>query len=205
MSDVQHCEYDERVAAFASGEPDDELSAHLPVCATCRAQLEAARQVLRAIAPLAREAQNRDEASEPKGELYWAEFARGVRAQLAPERSRSRVVAWVVAPALCAAATLVWMLAGRTLTTPTVGRVTVAPSPVVATAAPEDVADELLPFGDEAADPTTRVAELDDAQLDAVLARLDGDGDDGPAGDLFDTLDSIDDDQLDAVADTFTL
>jgi hypothetical protein len=98
---------------------------------------------------------------------------------------------------------LVWVLAGRALSTPVAGT-PVPPATVVAVAAeaPLDDADELLPF--EPADPASHVGELDDAQLDVVLARLEPEEGD-PDADPFGTLESVDDDQLDAVADSFAL
>ena len=188
------CAFAERVAAYASGEPDDELAAHLPGCSDCRTELAEARTLLRSLAPLGRPA-------EPEGELFWADFARGVRATL-PVRPRRT---WLAAPALCAAAALVWIVAGRSLGAPTVGT-PVAPSAAVAMAAPaapnDDVVEELLPF--EATDASTHVAELDEKQLDSVLARLDPD-DGGGDADPIDTIDSLDDDQLDSVAATLKM
>ncbi len=243
------CGFEERLAAYASGgagggssegndgdDGDDELTAHLPSCASCRAELEATRALLRQLAPLVESARSPGRA-DAQGELFWADFTRGVRAQLdagadaserqggarAPVRARARR-AWIAAPALCAAAALVWFVAGRELARPTPGLTAVAPSPVVARALREDPADDLI-AGDgstEAAaeveaepDPAGRVAELDDDQLDQVLAQLvaadaaaaddspgdrtDDPRDDVPDVDPYDTLESLDDDQLDAV------
>ena len=189
------CEFEERVAAYASGEADDELAAHLPGCASCRAELEEARVLLRRLAPLG-------EREPAEGELFFADFTRGVRAQLAAAPAPRARWAWAVAPALCAAATLVWMLAGRVMTEPTPGQVAVAP------AAPVEVAAGAGAPSDEdlfEADPEASVAELDGAQLDAVLASLDADGDDDVDADPEATIESLDDDQLDAVAASFTL
>jgi hypothetical protein len=192
------CRFEERVAAYASGAPDDELSAHLPGCDACRAELDATRLLLRQVAALGR--------TEPEGELFWADFARGVRAKLPPPPARGRL-AWLAAPALAAAAALVWMLAARSLTTPSPGT-PLPPSALVAGADPQELppddVDELLPF--DAADATAHVAELDDAQLDDVLARLEpDDAGDGGEPDPFEAFDAVSDDQLDAVAASFAL
>ena len=190
------CAFEERVAAYASGEPDDELAAHLPGCAACRAELDAARALLRQVAPLARPAQ-----ADAQGELFWADFTRGVRAQLPAPPARGRF-AWIAGPALAAAAVLVWTLAGRTLGTPVAGTPVPASTVVAAAEAPIDDADELLPF--ESADAASHVGELDEAQLDVVLARLEPEEGE-PDADPFGTLESMDDDQLDAVAASFAL
>ena len=87
------------------------------------------------------------------------------------------------------------------MTSPTPGQVAVAPAAPVEAAAGAPSDEDLFE-----ADPEASVADLDGAQLDAVLASLDAvrDGDDEDA-DPEATIESLDDDQLDAVAASFTL
>jgi hypothetical protein len=190
---VSGCAFEERVAAYASGEPDDELAAHLPGCERCRAELDEARVLLRRLAPVGER--------EPVGEIFFADFTRGVREQLAAAAPARRARwAYAVAPALCAAATLVWFVASRELV-PTPGNGLPPSAPVSVAVAGED--DGELDFLDEA-DPEAEVAGLSPGQLDAVLASLDApaEGDDADADAI---LDSLDDDQLDAVVESLTL
>jgi hypothetical protein len=206
------CGFDERLAAFVSGEPDDELAAHLPGCATCRAEVEAVRQVLRALGGLSTPARS---PARPEGELFFADFGRGVRALHDAEvkgearrRRRRFVVSGGAALMLAAAAALVF-----TLTRAGKGRSGAGPGGDGGEVAAVDTGD--VQPDDLAPDdrPEETVEALDDEHLDAVLAQLGGAAvttsdddllDEARDPDPLDTVEALDDDALDAVFDALS-
>jgi hypothetical protein len=183
------CRFHHLIAAHAL-EPDEALAAHLPGCDRCRAALAEAEGLLARLEP----------AGEDPGELFFADLAGRVRAELGSEPPRRR---WglAVAPGLLAAAAAVWLWAGSRFSS---GER--APEPAVAI-----LAEERLPqhagWPGSLADPdAARLADqLDESALDLALATLDAPDDESGLADLADAdpaglLEDLDDTQLDAAS-----
>jgi predicted anti-sigma-YlaC factor YlaD len=200
----------ERVSAFAAGEPDDELAAHLQGCAECRAELDDARRVLRSLGELAAPARSAERA---EGELFWADLARGARQLHDAAKARRARQRWI-APAIglvAVAAALALFVGLRTHRHgDAASRQPPAPAPVAP--APADESTTAIDLAATPSDPAGQAESLDDDQLDAALARLDAHAqpappppatlDDGAEDvDPLDTVETLDDDALDRVYD----
>jgi anti-sigma factor RsiW len=158
------CEHHERVSAYASGEADAILEAHLPGCVSCRAELAASRALLGALGQL-----RRDDDDQPTVDLV----AR-VRAEVTRPAPRRRW--WLVAAPLAVAAAIVAVAMLRSPAPasrpPEQARVTVPDPPPVADEADDAAEDDLELTDGPAIDPLAAVDDLADEDLDAALARL---------------------------------
>lgn len=222
MSDSRPTD-DELLAAYADGglDPRDtaRLDAHTDGDADAAAEVDALRQTINAV---------RATQPRPAAEPAWDDMARSIRAACDPLPAPRPRVSWlarllrprVAAPilAVAAAATIALIWTRRHSATP-------QPAPLIAASeppagdtvppAPAVLPEEQVPTPDQ----IPAVAELDDGQLDAVLAALDdvpdlsGDssGDDTSTDDtavgLFGDdayaswVDDLDESQIDAAAD----
>lgn len=200
------CGFSERVSAYAAGEPDDGLAAHLPTCAACRAELDEARGVLRSLGELAEPARA-PERSDARGEPFWSDFSRDVRLAFDAEQARTRPGrrwSWLLAPTLAGAALAVTLLVPSWRGGHSLEPMAVVPvAPAAAGHAAPDVDDD-DPLESELA-ASDHIEELDDAELDAVLAQLESaredDPGDAPEADPIDALEQLGDDELDHALD----
>jgi predicted anti-sigma-YlaC factor YlaD len=163
------CAYDERVAAYASGEADPILEAHLPGCTACRAELAASRVLLGALAQLAR-----SERDLPTRDL----------AGLGPSPPVRRRRPWRLAAPIVLAAAIIGLVVVRSGQAPrqapaAVGQSAAGPAALLADDASDGASDsdsdsDSDDVGLVAAnlDPLDAIDDLSDQDVDDALAQL---------------------------------
>lgn len=187
----------ERLAAFADGEPDAEVDTHVQTCASCRAEVGALRETLRAA--------RRSGASEAKDEKFWTDFTRDVRVAYYEEdqRRRRRWMLGVLGLGLAATVILFAVVLPRRAERPE--QVAVPPPAPEVETAPFEI-------------PAETEEDLDEAELDAVLVELDEQADEvlaaavedaevveaEPDGDPEATVETLDDDELERVLEALS-
>jgi hypothetical protein len=144
------------LALLAAGDADEAAARHVAACPACAAELASLRSLLGAVA-------RTRPAEPPRDARFWHDFTRGVRlAHGEAARRPPWFWVWSLAAAGVALAAVVWLRAALP------GREHALVPPVVAV---QERARPVLPVGD---DP----AELDDAELEAIVLALDDDDDD---------------------------
>jgi hypothetical protein len=152
------CRFQDRLAAYATGERDAELEGHLPSCASCRGELEEIGRLLHGVVESSR--------APREDEPFWTDFTRAVRV-VVDERSSRKRRRWgfllALTPIVAAATAIVMFVALRhpvSLRT----EVPAARTIVAQTQAPEKL---------DLSHTITDVDDLDEEQLGTVLAALD--------------------------------